>query len=471
MRLLLSKLFLIKLGILLCVPTGIASPALSQTTTEPVRSELLNGLRVALLSRPEEPDVLVKLRIHSGSAFDLEGKAGAAALLGDILFPDPTTREFFTEDMQGRLNVSTDYDTITITMQGRAREFERMIEILRTAVVTPQLTPANFSKVRDGRVKVLRETAISPGMLADRAIAARLFGDFPYGRPSSGAIESLERVQHTDLMLIRDRFLNPNNATLAIVGGVQPSRAMRALRQLLGGWRKSEQIVPTTFRQAAAPDPRILIISSPADQSLEVRLAVRGLARKDPDSVAVALLAKVMRERWEKSLPELTRSPVFVRHDALTLPGMLVMGATAEHLLAGKVLGSAQEVMKSLVASQVSAAELDQAKIETLTAWNKDRASRDGMINAWLDSDTYGVSSAAEQMRIMNAITPADLQRVASRLFYSAPVALVVVGNAELAKASVERYGKVELLGEVGARETTTPSPSTTQPQTKAKPE
>jgi zinc protease len=469
MRLSFSELFLIKLGLFLCLCIAIPSTTFSQTTTEPVRSELLNGLRVILLSRPEEPEVLIKLRIHSGSAFDLDGKAGAAALLGDILFPDPTTREFFTEDMQGRLTVSTDYDSITITMQGRAREFERMVEILRTAVVTPQITPANFSKVRDGRVKVLRETSISPGMLADRAIAARLFGDFPYGRPINGAVESLERVKHTDLMLVRDRFMNPNNATLAIVGGVQPSRAMRALRQLLGGWRKSEQIVPTTFRQPIEPDPRILIVSSPGDQSLEVRLAVRGLARKDPDAVAVALLARVMRERWEKSLPELTRSPVFVRHDAFTLPGMLVMGATAEHLLAGKVLGGAQEVMKSLAAAPVSVAELDNAKLETLTAWNKERASPDGMINAWLDSDTYGISTAAEQMRTMNAITPADLQRVASRLFRNNPIALVIVGNAELAKASVERFGKVELLGELGA--TPSPSPSATHPQTKPKPE
>ena len=60
------------------------------------------------------------------------------------------------------------------------------------------------------------------------------------------------------------------------------------------------------------------------------------------------LLAQVTRQRWEKSLPELTRSPVFVRHDAFTLPGMFVMGATVEHLLAGKVLGDRQEVMKSL---------------------------------------------------------------------------------------------------------------------------
>ncbi len=123
-----------------------------QTAPAPERFQLLNGLRVILLSQPGDQDVLLKLRIHSGAAFDLAGKSGSMALLGDLLFPDPSTREYFTEELNGRLNVVTDYDSLTITLQGRAREFERIVEILRTAVVTTQLTPENITKARDGRL-------------------------------------------------------------------------------------------------------------------------------------------------------------------------------------------------------------------------------------------------------------------------------------------------------------------------------
>ena len=207
------------------------------------------------MPQPGGQDVLVKLRIHSGAAFDLAGKAGTMALLGDLLFPDPNTREYFTDEMQGRLAVSTDYDSITITMQGRTREFERIIEILRNALVTTQLTPENVAKAREGRIKIIKETTILPATVADRAIAARLFGDFPYGRPYGGTVESLERIERADVMQARERFLNPNNSTLVIVGDLQPSRARRVLAPTPGHLAKERIDRAFNFQAAISSRP------------------------------------------------------------------------------------------------------------------------------------------------------------------------------------------------------------------------
>lgn len=468
MRLFVLKSLLCKCFWAVCLFSLVQAPVSAQVSPAPQQALLLNGLRVLLWPRPGDQDVLIKVRIHSGAAFDLAGKAGSMALLGDILFPDPTTREYFTEEMQGRLNVTTDYDAITITMQGRAREFERIVEILRTALVTTQLTPENIAKAREGRMKVLRETSISPAMLADRAIAARLFGDFPYGRPYAGTVESLERVDRGDLILARERFLNPNNATLVVIGGVQANRAIRALRQLLGVWRKSEQIVPATFRQPVTPDPRTLIINAPSDQSVEIRLASRGLARHDTDGTAATLLAIVARERWEKLLPDLARNPVFVRHEAFSLPGMFVMGATVDNLLAGRVVATAQEVIKSLASLPVTIGELEQAKSEMLATVNKELSKPDGIADAWLDVDTYALPPVAEQMRSLSVVSQSDLQRAATRLFREVALASVVVGNAELVKTQIERHVKVEIMGEINRKPDVKSDQNAAKPQTKS---
>ena len=431
---------------------------------EPEREELLNGLKVLIWSRPGSQDLTIKLRIHSGAAFDLAGKAGAMTLLADMLFPDPATVEFFTEEMNGKLDVDTDLDMMTITMQGRANEFERIIEILRNALVTTQLTPELVGRQKERRLKIVRDTAVSPVTVADRAISARLFGDYPYGRPPSGTPEDLTRIERSDLMLARERFLNPNNATLTIVGGIEKNRMMRALRQLLGPWRKSEQIVPTTFRQPEPPDQRTLIINGPADQSADIRVAVRGVARADADFPAAMVLALIARQRWAAQMPQLARKPFFVRHEGHTLPGMFVMGASIDAKSTVEVIESAKKVLTSFVQNPPTEAEIAQARNELLTQFNNSISKPETMVDGWLDADTFKLPPVSERLKALNGLSPVDVQRVANRLFQNAPIASLALGDAQQLRAQTEGRLPTEVMGEV-PKSKTNQSETTTAPK------
>src|SRR5687767_13995857 len=275
----------------------LVQPSVSQTAPQPEREQLLNGLRLLIWPQPGSPELTVKLRINSGAAFDLSGKSGQMALLGDLLFPDAATVDYFTDELGGKLDISVNYDSITITMVGKAAELEQVISVLRNALLSTQFTPELVTRIRDARIKSLRDATVSPPMVADRAIATRLFGDFPYGRPPGGTPEDLARIDRADLMLAHERFLSSNNATLAIVGGVTRARAFRTVRQLLGPWHKNEKLVPTTFTQPEAPDPRTLIVNV-AGPTSEIRLAVRGLARSDADFHASLVAARLAQHRW-----------------------------------------------------------------------------------------------------------------------------------------------------------------------------
>ena len=81
----------------------LLQPCLAQTPREPEREQLLNGLRLLVWSQPNSPELLVKLRLNSGAAFDLAGKSGQMALLGDLLFPDAATVDYFTDELGGKL--------------------------------------------------------------------------------------------------------------------------------------------------------------------------------------------------------------------------------------------------------------------------------------------------------------------------------------------------------------------------------
>src|SRR5690348_17133094 len=69
----------------------------------PRQEELLNGLKVLMWSNPNSDKVSLKLRIHSGSAFDQQGKEGVMKLLADDIFPTKEARDYFAEDLGGSL--------------------------------------------------------------------------------------------------------------------------------------------------------------------------------------------------------------------------------------------------------------------------------------------------------------------------------------------------------------------------------
>jgi predicted Zn-dependent peptidase len=423
----------------------------AQTIPQPSRQELLNGLRILLLNRPADGNVYLKLRIHSGAAFDLAGKSGTMALLSDALFPDPTTREYFVEELGGRVDVTSDYDGINVMLSGNASKFERIVELLSTALISTELSAPVIERLREARIKMVRDLDVSPSLTADRAIAARLFMDYPYGRPRAGSQETLARVDRPDLMKARERFLNPNNATLVIIGNVDERRAMRALKQLLGNWRKSEVIVPATFRQPETPDARTLVVDLPGTEAVEVRLAARGLARSDKDAAAATLLALAARDLWQTQQPELGKTGFFVRHEGHQLPGMFVMGASVPVTQAANTLTKARSVLNTLMKTGVPTDLLERIRSEAIAELTKQLERPESLADLWLDAETFQLGSFDDQLRQLKSVSGSDLVRTANRLFKDAPVVSVAAGAASRLKTDLASTGQIEVLGEAPA--------------------
>ncbi|HEX8163756.1 MAG TPA: insulinase family protein [Pyrinomonadaceae bacterium] len=445
------KLLAITALLLAAAPTRVCRA--QAVAPEPHREQLLNGLRLLLLPRPGDAKVWMKLRVHSGAAFDLANKEGTMALLADALFPDPSTPQYVSEELGGRLDVRTTYDAVEVTLSGNASEFDRLAEVVRNAFLQMRLTPEEVQRLKEARLKSAAVTAQTPATVADRAVRARLFGAHPYGRTVEGTSASLAAVGRADLMLARERFLNPNNATLVVVGGFDRARAMRTFRQFLGAWRKSETIPPSTFTQPGAPDPRALVVAAPGANGAEVRVAARGVSRSDRDRAASTLLAFVARERWRAALAGSNPSNLSARHDSYTAGGVFELSATVPAASAARAVEAAREVLRALAAAPVSAAELERAKRDAAAA-RAAAASAFPYADEWLDAATYNYDASGDA-RAYDAAAPADLQRAASRLFRDAPLATVVAGDAaELRAALATLAGGVEVAGAQPAPQT-----------------
>jgi predicted Zn-dependent peptidase len=403
------SLFHKSLPLVLCAAAfSFQSLAQRPGSNVPRQEKLLNGLKLLMWSDPSASDVKVSIRIHSGAAFDPQGKEGVMQLLADNIFPTAASKSYFAEDLGGGVEVITNYDYIQINATAKSSEFVTLLETLSQAVSNPAIdkeTTAALKKALSEKLIVLEK---DPAYIADQAAAKRLFGTFPYGRPVMGSVESLQRIDHADIQFARERFLSADNATVAISGNFNSDLGFRAARRYLGAWLKSDKRVPSTFRQPEDPDTK------PLEMVLEgatgrTTFALRGVARNDPDHAASLVFENILRARLQKASPAAT-----VAHHARTLPGVLVVSLP----------GSAAFPLNS-ISDRISEGEFSKARADA----SAELAKR-SLFDQWLDVETYRTTVAGDA-QAFQAVTLSDVQRVADRLAKNPIVSVVVKPSAQ----------------------------------------
>ncbi|MDQ3711064.1 MAG: insulinase family protein [Acidobacteriota bacterium] len=389
----------------------------------------MNNLKLLTWTEPTAEKVSVKLRIHSGAAFDLQNKEGTMALLADILFPNEAAKEFFREDLGGSLDVMSNYDYIQINATGRADQILVILETLANAVTKPLIDKETTAKVRAARIEKVKELEKNPSHVADQAVAKRLFGSFPYGRSADGTTESLAKIDFADLLLAKQRFLTADNATLAVSGRVKSDFVFKAVRQLFGGWEKSDKKIPATFALPNAVATNSFLMPTENENVSELRLAFRGLARNDKDFAASEILTKVLNNRVQ--LKEGNKAMVY--QIAHLLPSFVVLKVSDWNIGTLKIEGENAalpqnffETIGNLLKAEIKPDEFEKAKSEIVAERNKINSA-----DLWLDLDTFKLVSVKDEMQTPSNVTIADVQKVVERWKKESVVAALVVSKSK----------------------------------------
>ena len=398
------------MSILLVTATAVLAQA---PIPSPRQEKLLNGLKVLMWSDAKADKVTVKIRVHAGSAFDPQGKEGTMQMLADDLFPNEASRDFFTEDLGGGLDVITTYDYIQINAWSKPEGFLTMLETLATAVSNPAIDKEMTAKLRTALLAKLRLLESDPAYVADQAVARRLLGTFPYGRPQRGSTASVQKIDFADLIDARSRFLRADNATIAISGKFDRDIGYRAVRRYFGSWLKSDKRVPATFRQPDDPPTGILTILSPKPDVTAIRFAVRGTSRSDRAFAASRIFSTILETRLKGRIPSAYVSKVSVRDETPMLPGLLTVGFSAGAREIGKGNGKidAVEIITRALAEVVTDDEFQAARLSNAADWHK----RDIDL-FWLDSDTYKTVSVESDRSVFDNLTLTHLRVYAENL-------------------------------------------------------
>ncbi len=170
---------------------------------------------------------------------------------------------------------------------------DRAMDLLADVLVGPSLTDDDFARVRQLRLHRLAQLRDVPGVVADRAFTALLYGADPYGHTPLGHERSLTAMTADDVRRFHREMLRPGETTLIAVGDCQHADVVRMAERAFSGWLGSPPPPTRADVGLLQPTPLHIVPRSGASQS-ELRIGHVAVARDTPDYYALVAANQVL---------------------------------------------------------------------------------------------------------------------------------------------------------------------------------
>jgi zinc protease len=417
---------------------------------ELVSKRLLNDLQVTVAPTPKMGDSMaIGLVVRYGSAFDPEGKAGLANLLSRMFLKattDNSQMDIQNElaDLGASIEVKCDWDGFRFLLRGQSPKFERSLLLLYQIVGEAQFNKDDFNAERQSVLQNLQKT-VDPRKNIRLQLDSILFRGTTYGRLREGTVASVSAITLGDIRFFYQKFFSPGQASLEIVGNVQPSLVLQKAARIWGIWVRMED-VPFTF---ASPDSlagrKIFIEDDPNSPAAQFIIGSLFPSREKAVYPNALLAANILQERLNKLLPA---SLLTVGSESRRKPGpFFVQGQAAAEQVLDQIqkIESAVEEMKKM---PVSAGELAAAQKQLIEEFNKGLNSADGLCNLMMDAELYLLGSnyaTSFPDRIRRCDEEAIKQAVNDWMFPGGEI-LLMRGPIETLRPSIAPLGAIQIL-------------------------
>ncbi len=281
---------------------GIDLPAYTRTV-------LPNGLVVLLMERANDPLVHMRLTIRSGSAADPAGKEGLASLTGALLTTGTASRNArqIASEIDfagGRLSADTDRDATTITAEFLSRDAKKELELLSDVVLRPSFAKEEVDRMRTQRVAEITAAGENPDAFATSQFYAALLAGTRYAHDPQGKATTVPSITRDDVVAFHKSRYAPNEAVLAIAGGIQTAPMLDLVRAAFGKWEKRNVAKIDIGTPKAVEGKKVLVVDAPGMNQTQVRIGSIGIKRNDPDYVAINVANAVLSSGFSSRLTE-----------------------------------------------------------------------------------------------------------------------------------------------------------------------
>lgn len=387
------------------------------------RDNLLNGLQIITLDRQSDALVKCDLVIRGGAMFDLAGKTGLATLtLESLMIVNPRVKEEL-ESLNAKAEWGVTSDTTWLHLESPTSNFGPALEIVARLLVVENVRPEAFKNALAAQIAKAKAAKPTVAERADAAFLKAIYGDHPYGHSTLGDEKTLAEIKQGDVYDFFRRFYIANNASAVVTGNIAHDRVMQVFKVLFGGWIKG-QIVPATFRQPAqTAQLRVVKVELPEAANVELRGGLIGVKHTDADFLTTEVVARIVANRLKS---ETGAANFSIKATPRILAGPFYVSASAPADKAPEFSRRATEAFTSLIGATVSAAELAEAK-SALAADYSGRSIEHNLRE--IEKFLLPRNLPVEIGKKIEAISAADVQRVAKRLLDANALTVVIVGK------------------------------------------
>jgi zinc protease len=261
---------------------------------------LANGLQVVVFERRTLPLVTLRLVVKSGAEADPPALPGEAQFVASLLDEGTATRSSqqiaaAIDDVGGLIDTGADWDQSYGTVTVLSGHINLAFDLLSDIIIHPAFRPADVERIRKETLSALDVLKDDPGYLADTVFSEVTLAGTSYSHPQDGGVDAVRKMTAADLHQFHDRYYQPQNSILAVVGDISAGRAVKLAKKYFGSWPAG--LVP------ARPSPQpprnrnrrqIVVIDKPDAVQTEIRIGNAAIARDNPDYLALNVANQIL---------------------------------------------------------------------------------------------------------------------------------------------------------------------------------
>jgi zinc protease len=374
---------------------------------------------------------------------DKPGVATMATALLDEGAGDLDSKSFHerAESKAIQLGFSVNRDQTSGSVRTLSANQDEAFELLRLAVTSPHFDAVDMERIRDQVLSGLRRETTSPNEMASRRWWSTAFPGHAYGRPVRGTLESIPTITVADLRDYMRRVFARDTLKIAIVGDIDAATAGKFIDKVFGSLPAKSELsdVPVMLPQGLGQK---ISIDLDVPQSVLI-LGGLGIARSDPDFMAAFVVNHVLgggsfSSRLYREVREVRglAYSVFSTLVPLEHAALFMTGTATRAERTGQTLDVLQSEIRRLAEDGPTEEELAKSKsfLTGSYALSFDTSSKIAAQLVQIQRESLGIDYIDKRNSLVQAVTMADVKRVARRLL-DAGMLVTVVGRPQAVPA------------------------------------